>query len=107
LRSAIATRDDLEKLKKKGVDDVEKVLKILYEQQMVEIFRDDAGNEYFGLKSDVLLERIYPSYLLNVIRKSYTEKSKAKPVLLEYLNILGETHYGSVAVKNIARKKTD
>ncbi len=105
LRSAIATRDDLEKLKKKGVDDVEKVLKILYEQQMLEVFRDDAGNEYFGLKSDVLLEKIYPSYLLNVIRKSYTEKSKAKPVLLEYLNILEETHQGITATLNVNRSK--
>jgi len=107
LRSAIATRDDLEKLKKKGVDDVDRVLKVLLEHNMLEVLRDDKDNEYHALRSDVLIEKIYPAHLLNVIRKSYMEKSKAKPVLIEYLNILEEVYEASTPLASISRNKNE
>ncbi|GAH52324.1 unnamed protein product, partial [marine sediment metagenome] len=37
LRTAIVTKNDLEKLKKKGVDDIDEVLKILWERQIIQV----------------------------------------------------------------------
>jgi hypothetical protein len=88
LRTAIVTRNDLEKLKKKGVDDVDDVLKKLWDNEMIQVFQDERGNEYYALISDFFLERIFPKYMLNIIKREYDQKSKADQVLVEYLNVL-------------------
>ncbi len=88
LRTAIVTKNDLEKLKKKGVDDIDEVLKILWERQMIQVFQDDRNNEYYALVSDFFIDKIFPKYLLNVIKAEYEKKSKADQVLLEYLTVL-------------------
>jgi len=92
LRVAIVTRNDLEKLKKKGVDDVDAVLKMLWDNQMVQVFQDSRGNEYYALLSDFYLELVFPKYLLNIIKAEYDQKSKADQVLIEYLNVLIDTY---------------
>ena len=88
LRTAIVTKNDLEKLKKKGVDDIDDVLKMLWEAQMIQVFQDDKNNEYYALLSDFYIEKIFPKYLLNIIKAEYDKKSKADQVLLEYLTVL-------------------
>ena len=88
LRTAIVTRSDLEKLKKKGVDDVDKVLKILWDNQMIQVFQDTHGNEHYALLTDFYIELIFPKYLLSIIKAEYEQKSKADQVLIEYLNVL-------------------
>lgn len=88
LRTSIVTRNVLEKLKKKGVDDVDDVLKKLWDNQMIQVFQDDRGNEYYALISDFYLELIFPKYMLNIIKREYDQKSKADQVLVEYLNVL-------------------
>jgi len=95
LRGAIVTRDDLEKLKKKGVDNIDAVLKFLWDRKMIIVLTDDKGIEYFALKSDILVQKIFPEYLVNTIRRSYKEKSKAEAVLLEHLNVLEEVYRSS------------
>jgi len=102
LRTAIVTRNDLEKLKKKGVDDVDEVLKMLWESQMIQVFQDDRGNEYYALLSDFYVELIFPKYLINVIKEEYEKKSKADQVLIEYLNVLENTY---VNLKAAAKSK--
>ena len=92
LRTAIVTKNDLEKLKKKGVDDVDGVLKMLWDNQMIQVFQDDRNNEYYALLSDFHLDLIFPKYLLNVIKKEYDQKSKADQVLIEYLNVLEDAY---------------
>ncbi|MHA1302002.1 MAG: hypothetical protein ACTSO9_21510 [Candidatus Helarchaeota archaeon] len=92
LRTAIVTRNDLEKLKKKGVDDIDAVLKELWDSRMIQVFQDDRGNEYYGLLTDFHLALFFPKYLLNVIKKEYEQKSKADQVLIEYLNVLEDTY---------------
>ena len=92
LRVAIVTRNDLEKLKKKGVDDIDGVLKMLWDNQMVQVFQDAPGNEYYALLSDFYLELVFPKYLLNIIKAEYEQKSKADQVLVEYLNVLIDTY---------------
>jgi hypothetical protein len=91
LRTSIVTRNDLEKLKKKGVDDVDEVLRKLWETQMIQVFQDKQNNEYYGLLTDFHVELIFPKYLLNVIKTQYEQKSKADDVLVEYLDVLEDT----------------
>ena len=88
LRTAIVTKNDLEKLKKKGVDDIDEVLKMLWESQMIQVFQDERNNEYYALLSDFYVNTIFPKYLLNIIKSEYDKKSKADQVLVEYLNVL-------------------
>ena len=102
LRTAIVTRNDLEKLKKKGVDDVDEVLKMLWESQMIQVFQDDRNNEYYALLSDFYVELIFPKYLINIIKEEYEKKSKADQVLIEYLNVLENTY---VNLKAAAKSK--
>ena len=88
LRTAIVTKNDLEKLKKKGVEDIDEVLKMLWESQMIQVFQDDRNNEYYALLSDFYIDKVFPKYLLNIIKAEYEKKSKADQVLLEYLTVL-------------------
>ena len=92
LRTAIVTKNDLEKLKKKGVDDIDEVLKMLWETQMIQVFQDDKNNEYYALLSDFYIDKVFPKYLLNIIKAEYEKKSKADQVLLEYLTVLENTY---------------
>ncbi|MFX0023473.1 MAG: hypothetical protein ACFE9S_14200 [Candidatus Hermodarchaeota archaeon] len=101
LRTTIVTRNDLEKLKKRGVDDLDNALKMLWETQIIQIFRDENENEYYALLSDFYIDLIFPKYLMNVIKEKYEKKSKAEPVLIEYLTILEDNY-----VNMKSRKKT-
>ena len=92
LRTAIVTKNDLEKLKKKGVEDIDRVLKMLWESQMIQVFQDDRNNEYYALLSDFYIDKVFPKYLLNIIKDEYEKKSKADQVLLEYLTVLENTY---------------
>ncbi len=95
LRTAIVTRNDLEKLKKKGVEDVDAVLKALWDNKMIQVFQDERNNEYYALISDFYIDLIFPSYVLNVIREQYVNKSKAGEVLAEYLTVLEDAYYAT------------
>jgi len=99
LRTAIVTRNDLEKLRKKGVEDLDNILKMLWEAQIIQIFRDENDNEYYALLSDFYLDLIFPKYLMNVIKTNYDKKSKAEPVLIEYLTILEDVYINRKAIK--------
>jgi len=88
LRTAIVTKNDLEKLKKKGVDDIDEVLRMLWESQMIQVFQDERNNEYYALLTDFYVKLVFPKYLLNVIKEEYEKKSKADQVLIEYLDVL-------------------
>jgi hypothetical protein len=90
MREAFTTRDDLEKLKKKGVENVDAVLKVLWDARMLAVLRDPQGNEYYALKADVVVEKFMPKYQIDVVRHNYNTKSKANVVLLEHLNVLKE-----------------
>ena len=92
LRTAIVSRNDLEKLKKKGVEDLDDVLKMLWDTQIAQVYRDDRGNEYYALLSDFYLDLIFPKYLMNVIKTVYDQKSKADQVLIEYLSVLESSY---------------
>ena len=103
LRVSIATRQDLEKLKKKGVDDIYSILKILWDNKLIKVYHDEKNNEYYALLTDFYVDYIFPKYLLTVVKTAYEQKSKIDKVLLEYLHILEETYFESKSKK----KKTD
>ncbi|TFF95946.1 MAG: hypothetical protein EU547_06955 [Promethearchaeota archaeon] len=88
LRTAIVTKNELEKLKKKGVEDLDEVLRQLWNNKMIQVFQDKQGNEYYALLTDFIIKNIFPKYLLNAIKKQYVQKSKADNVLIEYLDVL-------------------
>ncbi len=92
LRTAIVTRQDLEKLRKKGVDDIYGVLKLLWDNKMIKVFHDDKDNEYYALLSDFYIDFIFPKYLLKAVKTAYEQKSKVNKVLVEYLKILEITY---------------
>jgi len=104
LRTAIVTKNDLEKLKKKGVEDVDDILKMLWEAQMIQVFQDEANNEYYALLSDFYVNLVFPKYLLNIIKAEYEKKSKAEQVLIEYLSVLENTYLESKSAKIKAKE---
>ena len=93
LRTSIVTKNDLNKLVKKGVEDLEKVLTQLLDKKMIRVFKDDKGIEHYALISDFYIGKLFPKYLLRTIKANYEEQSKSNLVLLEYLNILEDTYY--------------
>ncbi|MFX1597097.1 MAG: hypothetical protein ACFFBK_13655, partial [Promethearchaeota archaeon] len=92
LRTTIVTRHELEKLRKKGVEDIYGILKVFYDNQLIKAFQDENNNEYFALISDFYIDLIFPKYILDVIKKSYEQKSKPDKVLIEYLNVLEDSY---------------
>jgi hypothetical protein len=94
LRSTVATQNEFEKLKKKGVDDIYSVLKVLWDSQMIRVYHDKNNVEYYALLTDFYIDTIFPKYLLNAIKASYEQKSKANKILIESLKALEEYYYG-------------
>ena len=92
LRISIVTKNVLEKLRKKGVEDIDDGLKKLWDNQMIHVFQDSKGNEYYALLTDFHNSLIYPKYMLNTIIYQYGVKSKSNGVLIEYLNVLDESY---------------
>jgi hypothetical protein len=92
LRTTIATKNELEKLKKKGVEDTNLVLKKLWKSNMITVLQDKSGKEYYALLTDIYLDIIFPKYLLKIIKDGYDQKSKGNKVLIEYLNLLKDAY---------------
>ncbi|MBY8985133.1 MAG: hypothetical protein KGD65_08710 [Candidatus Lokiarchaeota archaeon] len=107
LRTSVVTKNELKKLKKKGVEDLDDVLKILWDTQMVQVFQGERGNEYYALLSDFHLKLIFPKYLMNTIKTVYDQKSKADQVLIEYLTVLENTYTSLKATAKAKAKIED
>jgi len=100
LRTNFATRQDLDKLRMKGVKDIYGALKLLWDNKMIKIFRDENNNEYYALLSDFYLDLLFPKYILQVIKKAYEQKSVPDKALIEYLEILEDAYYDLKSKKN-------
>ncbi|MDX1797147.1 MAG: hypothetical protein R3255_00720, partial [Candidatus Lokiarchaeia archaeon] len=59
--------------------------------------------EYYALLTDFYIDLMFPKYLMNVIKMNYENKSKAEPVLIEYLNILEDNY---INMKSTKKSKT-
>lgn len=105
LRTTIATKNVLEKLRKKGVEDIDGTLKELWESKIINVFRDKRGIEYYAMLSDFTVSLIYPKYLVNTVIQEYEVKSKTDKVLIEYLNVLEDTYYEFKLKKKLELKE--
>ncbi|MFX1530639.1 MAG: hypothetical protein ACFFBC_05965 [Promethearchaeota archaeon] len=105
LRSAIVTRQDLEKLKVKGVEDIYGTLKLLWDNKMIRVFRDEKNIEYYALITDFYMDLLFPKYLLKVIKSSYEQKSISRKALIEYLRVLEEAYYNSKSREKSKKSK--
>lgn len=102
IRTAIVTKSELEKLKKKGVEDIDDVLRALWNNQIIQVFQDKKGNEYYALLSNFHITLMFPKHMLRTIKHEYEVKSKADRVLIEYLNVLEDAYY---EIKSKKREK--
>lgn len=102
MREAMVTRNDLEKLRKKGVDDVDRVLKAMWETKMVVVFQDDKQNEYYSLVTDFYIERLFPRFNLDTIREQYRTKTQNSQALLKALDIMKEEYYNQAKLEKHA-----
>ncbi|MFX0003255.1 MAG: hypothetical protein ACFE9J_07190, partial [Candidatus Hermodarchaeota archaeon] len=93
LRNSIVSRQELEKLKVKGVTDPYTVIKTLWDLQLIAVFQDEMKREYYALLSDFYIDLIFPKYLLRIIKSSYEQKSLSNKALIEYLEILEDVYY--------------
>lgn len=105
LRQAIVTRDDLEKLKKKGVTSIDETLRKLYEAKILVVLQDNRGVEYYAMMSDFYIGRFFPSYSVDQIMKIYKSKSQDYRVLLKALDILREEYYIQAEAQKEAEKE--
>jgi hypothetical protein len=97
LRMSVVTLETLEKLKKKGVTDVMETLRKLAEVNVVAGYKNESDhNRYFALKSDILCQRLFPEYLINVGRQSHNEKTKSSKVIAEHLRQLKDAYLESL-----------
>ncbi len=92
LRTAAVTRNDIEKLKKKGLDDPDGALKVFWENKMISVFKDDSGMEYFALSTDLGITKYFPRYLLDLLRKQYKSKSQNPTAIIQGLDLLKEEY---------------
>jgi len=93
------TARGIEKMKRK-VEDLNEAIKILWNSGLIRILKDKQGNEYYFLKSDIRIEKFFPSYLIDTIRKSYNNQTIANHVLIEHLNILKEEYLSNYHKKS-------
>ena len=92
LRNSILNKSDFEKLKNKGLKELDNAFKLLIDAQIITSLKDPSGNEYYILISDFYVKSFIPQYILNVLKDNFNNKTKSEPVLIKYLNILEETY---------------
>ena len=102
LRLAIVTRSDLEKLKKKGVEDIDKALDMFKTLQLITVLRDAKNVEYYALVSDIEVSQFFPKYMLNSVRQSYIVKQNSNLALIAHLDLLSEEFLRILALKKKA-----
>ncbi|MHA1339694.1 MAG: hypothetical protein ACTSRZ_08360 [Promethearchaeota archaeon] len=93
MRVAIVTKNDLEKLKKKGVDDPKRVMKILWELKMMVVLEDEKKTQYYALISDFYVGTYYPAYNLDKIMHHYKINSRSPQSLITALQIMKEEYF--------------
>jgi len=104
LRLAIVTRSDLEKLKKKGVDDLDSALELFNSLKLITVLRDENNTEYFALLSDFEISQFFPKYMLNSVRQSYMVKQNSNLALLTHIDLLAKEFMRIFKLKKKTKK---
>jgi hypothetical protein len=92
LRLTFATQEDLEKLRRKGVDDIPRVIQALKEKNILIDFKDDNGKVYYGLMSDFTIQRFVPEYCLDILREQYRRKAQNPEAIVNALQFLRDEY---------------
>jgi hypothetical protein len=101
LRKLIVDRMQLENLVDTGFLDIEANLKTLEDNQIIYIYKNELGEEYYSLFSDFYIDLSFPKYVLNVVKSIYIQKSKTGKELIEYLNILEKAYIDLKSTKDL------
>lgn len=91
LRGSFLKKNELRKLENKGVNNIDKLIKLLLDNQVIKVYHSE-GNDYYALITDFLIDLVIPKYILNVIKMYNDNKTKSNHVLIKYLNLLKETY---------------
>jgi hypothetical protein len=104
---AIVTKHDIEKLRKKGVEDADRVIKILSELNMIVILTDEKAVPYYGLISDFKITKYFPTHILNLLAKKYKNQSMQPSAVLKTLDLLQETFLANYSKKEIQKASVE
>ncbi|MBD3186084.1 hypothetical protein GF325_04570 [Candidatus Bathyarchaeota archaeon] len=96
LRTSVVTTETLEKLKKKGVDDVQKTLNTMMKADLVCELKSSSGQVYYALKSNIRVQKVYPEHMINITRQAHKDHIKSPIVLIEHLKLLKESYLQTV-----------
>jgi hypothetical protein len=107
LREAIVTRNDLEKLKKKGVADLDQCLRTLFDLKMIHTFQGEQNVEYYCLLSDFVITKIFPRFELDTLRAHYRTKRHNNRVIVQALDILRDEYMAGLKIKTSQKKKSE
>ncbi|MFX0133829.1 MAG: hypothetical protein ACFFDN_09300 [Candidatus Hodarchaeota archaeon] len=87
LRLSPISREKFDKVTNK-MKDLEKTLKKIQSAELIQVLKNKFGEEYYFLKNDIHIEKIFPEYLIDIIRVSFNNRSVANLVLIEHLKDL-------------------
>jgi len=94
LRENFLTSDDIALLRAE-IENLDDVLKILWDNRIINVLRNKKGEELYFLRTDIAIKLVFPEYLINLILESYNDGTKADAILVEHLNILRDTFNSS------------
>lgn len=89
LRGGPVSRNDLDK-HTEDVRDLSEALQKMKSGEIITVLKDKEEAEHYFLKTDIRIERYYPEYLIDLIRRSYNNGTVSKAVLIEHLKHLRE-----------------
>ncbi|MHA1846607.1 MAG: hypothetical protein ACTSXU_03095 [Promethearchaeota archaeon] len=92
LRTSVVTIESLEKLKKRGVEDIKATLDRMIKSDIVIELEVESGTKYYALKSDIRVQKIFPEYIINTVRQSHKDRIKSPIVLIEHLKLLKRSY---------------
>jgi len=104
LRLSVVNRKGLEKISKQ-VDDLDGALKKIWSAGLIQVIKDKQGEEFYHLKTDIRIEKFYPEYIVNRIRKAYEQKTVANTVLVEHLKHLRDTFIDVKGLEKLKKKE--
>jgi len=104
LRLSVVNRKGLEKLSKQ-VDDLDAALKKIWSAGLIQVIKDKQGEEFYHLKTDIRIEKFYPEYIVNRIRKVYEQQSMADVVLMEHLMHLRNAFLDLKGLEKLKKKE--
>ncbi|MFX1293288.1 MAG: hypothetical protein ACFFD2_00320 [Promethearchaeota archaeon] len=94
LRENPLKKEELDTMKDE-FENLDYILKWLWDAKIINVLRGKTGQEVYFLRTDLVVNLVFPEYIINLILDSYNSGTKSKTVLIEHLNVLKETFYST------------